>query len=32
MSKKDEPKVLGKNSVDLGERGIYDKQIGRAHV
>ena len=26
MSKKDEPKELGKNSVDLGERGIYDKR------
>lgn len=26
MSKKDEPKKLGKNGVDMGERGIYDKR------
>ena len=26
MSKRDNPKVLGKNSVDLGEGGIYDKR------
>lgn len=26
MSKKDEPKPLGKNGVDLGERGVYDKR------
>ena len=26
MSKRDEPKKLGKNGVDMGERGIYDKR------
>ena len=26
MSKKDEPKKPGKNGVDMGERGIYDKR------
>lgn len=26
MSKKDEPKVPGKNGIDMGERGIYDKR------
>jgi DNA modification methylase len=26
MSKKNEPKKLGKNSIDMGERGIYDKR------
>ena len=26
MSKKDEPKPLGKNGVDMGERGVYDKR------
>ena len=26
MSKKDEKKPLGKNGVDMGERGIYDKR------
>ena len=27
MSKKDEPKPLGKNGVDMGERGVYDKRM-----
>lgn len=26
MSKKDEPKKLGKNGVDMGDRGVYDKR------
>lgn len=26
MSKRDEPKKLGKNGVDMGERGVYDKR------
>lgn len=26
MSKSDEPKILGKNGVDMGERGVYDKR------
>ena len=26
MSKKDEPKPLGKHGVDMGERGVYDKR------
>lgn len=26
MSKKDEPKKLGKNGVDFGDRGVYDKR------
>lgn len=26
MSKKDEPKKPGKNGIDMGERGIYDKR------
>lgn len=26
MSKRDEPKKLGKNGVDMGDRGVYDKR------
>lgn len=26
MSKRDDPKPLGKNGVDMGERGVYDKR------
>ena len=27
MSKRDEPKKLGKNGVDMGDRGVYDISV-----